>query len=50
MRTAAITFAGPMGREEEELYLNYRLNPRNPYPEWYTPCDKEEDARRWDLK
>ena len=34
--------------EDEELFLNYRLNPRNEYPEWYTPVDKEEDLRRWE--
>ena len=32
---------------DEELYLNYRLNPRNGYPSWYSPVDREEDARRW---
>ena len=32
---------------DEELYLNYRLNPRNGYPDWYTPVDREEDMRRW---
>ena len=33
--------------KDEELFLNYRLNPRNGYPKWYTPVDKEEDSRRW---
>ena len=32
---------------DEELFLNYRLNPRNAYPKWYTPVDVEEDERRW---
>lgn len=32
---------------DEELFLNYRLNPRNGYPSWYSPVDQEEDARRW---
>jgi hypothetical protein len=34
--------------EDEELFLNYRLNPRNGYPPWYAPVDAEEDARRWE--
>lgn len=33
--------------KDEELFLNYRLNPRNGYPSWYTPVDPEEDQRRW---
>ena len=34
---------------DEELLLNYRLNPNAPsgLPSWYTPVDAEEDARRW---
>uniref|UniRef100_A0A1D1ZP11 SET domain-containing protein n=1 Tax=Auxenochlorella protothecoides TaxID=3075 RepID=A0A1D1ZP11_AUXPR len=33
---------------EEELFLNYRLNPNLPnLPEWYTAVDADEDARRW---
>ena len=32
---------------DEELYLNYRLNPHHGYPSWYTPVNPEEDARRW---
>ncbi|KAL1500396.1 hypothetical protein AB1Y20_013053 [Prymnesium parvum] len=34
--------------KNEELFLNYRLNPRLPYPKWYTPVDVEEDTRRWE--
>ena len=33
---------------DEELFLNYRLNPANAYPPWYAPVDVEEDARRWE--
>jgi hypothetical protein len=35
--------------ENEELFLNYRLNPNAPggLPDWYAPVDREEDARRW---
>ena len=34
---------------EEELYLDYRLNPLKKYPAWYTPVDEEESRRRWNL-
>ena len=35
--------------KDEELFLNYRLNPNAPggLPEWYAAVDIEEDARRW---
>ena len=33
--------------QDEELFLNYRLNPKLPAPEWYTSVDPEEDRRRW---
>ena len=33
--------------QDEELFLNYRLNPRLPAPDWYSSVDPEEDARRW---
>ena len=33
--------------EDEELWLNYRLNPMLPRPAWYASVDPEEDARRW---
>lgn len=33
---------------DEELFLNYRLNPNLPnLPDWYTAVDAEENARRW---
>ena len=32
---------------DEEILLNYRLNPQVQKPEWYTPVDVEEDKRRW---
>ena len=31
--------------QDEELFLNYRLNPKLPAPEWYVSVDPEEDAR-----
>jgi len=33
--------------EDEELFLNYRFNPNNPYPSWYVQPDEEEAKRRW---
>lgn len=33
--------------EKEELLLNYRFNPSNPYPDWYSQPDLEEAKRRW---
>ena len=31
----------------EELFMNYRLNPKFENPEWYTVCDEEESKKRW---
>jgi hypothetical protein len=36
--------------KDEELFLNYRLNPANGYPPWYVPVDPEGDLRRWQFK
>lgn len=33
--------------EDEEIFVDYRLNPELGYPEWYTPLDEDEAARRW---
>jgi len=33
--------------EEEELFLNYRLNPALEPPQWYHPVNLDEDRRRW---
>jgi hypothetical protein len=30
-----------------ELFLNYRYNPRHPYPDWYHQPDPAEAERRW---
>ena len=32
---------------DEEILLNYRLNPQVQKPAWYSPVDLEEDTRRW---
>jgi hypothetical protein len=34
-------------QQGEELFLNYRLNPKLKLPEWYHPVDEQEDRRRW---
>jgi len=34
-------------QEQEEIFLNYRYNPANPYPTWYAQPDPEEAQRRW---
>ena len=33
----------------EELFVNFRLNPRRKaeWPAWYTPVDDDESAQRW---
>eukprot|EP01114_Cavostelium_apophysatum_P020672 TRINITY_DN6995_c0_g1_i1.p2 TRINITY_DN6995_c0_g1~~TRINITY_DN6995_c0_g1_i1.p2 ORF type:complete len:480 (-),score=141.87 TRINITY_DN6995_c0_g1_i1:1848-3287(-) len=35
---------------DEELFLNYRLNPEFDYPPWYVQPDLEEAQRRWNTK
>jgi hypothetical protein len=32
---------------DEELFLNYRFNPRFSYPDWYYQPNEEEARRRW---
>ena len=43
----ALAFVTTRQVADEELFLNYRLNPKNSPPPWYTPVDPEEDRRRW---
>ena len=33
--------------QDEELFLDYRYNPKATYPDWYVPVDEEESIRRW---
>lgn len=42
-----IAFVATRELQDEELLLNYRLNPQVQKPEWYIPVDIEEDKRRW---
>ena len=46
----ALAFVTTREVADEELFLNYRLNPKNSYPPWYTPVDLAEDRRRWQRK
>ena len=46
----ALAFVTTREVSDEELFLNYRLNPKNSYPPWYTPVDLAEDRRRWQRK
>jgi hypothetical protein len=31
----------------EEVFINYRLNPSHKHPSWYTPCAPDEANRTW---
>ncbi|TYZ59529.1 hypothetical protein PybrP1_003447 [[Pythium] brassicae (nom. inval.)] len=42
-----LAFIATADIEDEELFLNYRYNPNNPLPEWYTPVDIESDREMW---
>jgi len=44
-----VVFVALRALQDEELFLNYRLNPNAPggLPSWYSPVDIEEDERRW---
>ncbi|KAF1335502.1 hypothetical protein FI667_g1153, partial [Globisporangium splendens] len=42
-----LAFIATADIEDEELFLNYRYNPHNPLPEWYTPVDLESDQEMW---
>ena len=42
-----MAFVATRELQDEELLLNYRLNPQVQKPEWYSPVDVEEDKRRW---
>lgn len=33
--------------KNEELFVNYRLNPHMIRPKWYTAVDEKEDSLRW---
>jgi hypothetical protein len=45
--TVALVALRPI--QDEEILLNYRLNPNAPagLPDWYSPVNVDEDARRW---
>jgi hypothetical protein len=33
--------------QDEEVFFNYRYNPRLQPPEWYSPVDAKQEANRW---
>ena len=33
--------------KDEELFLDYRLSPEIPRPDWYYSPDEESERRRW---
>ena len=43
----SIVFVALEAIEDQELLLNYRLNPNLKLPDWYQPVDIDEDTRRW---
>ena len=46
---SGIAFVALRDIEDEEIYVNYRLNPSvfGGLPKWYEPVDEHEDQRRW---
>ena len=44
VRLRGLAFVATRELEDEELFLNYRLNPANPRPDWYTPVDLERTS------
>ena len=46
-QTKGLAFVATRQLQNEEVLLNYRLNPQVQKPSWYAPLDVEEDTRRW---
>ena len=48
-KTPTIVLVAMRRLVDEEIFLNYRLNPNTPLglPSWYSPIDPVEDERRW---
>ncbi|DBA87502.1 TPA: hypothetical protein ACH3X1_004532 [Trebouxia sp. C0004] len=46
-QTKGLVFVATRQIQDEEVLLNYRLNPQVQKPSWYAPVDEEEDKRRW---
>ncbi len=42
-----LVFVATRQVQDEEVLLNYRLNPQVHKPSWYASVDEEEDKRRW---
>ena len=43
----SIAFVACRDLSDEEIFVNYRLNPQLELPGWYLPVDDTEDQRRW---
>jgi len=43
-----VTIAVEPLSDGQELYMDYRLNPMAPVPDWYAHVNKEQASRRWD--
>lgn len=46
-RIKGLAFVATRQIRDEEVLLNYRLNPQVQKPAWYAPVDVAEDKRRW---
>eukprot|EP00466_Bigelowiella_natans_P000570 jgi/Bigna1/84977/estExt_fgenesh1_pg.C_10522 len=44
---STIVYIATRDIEDEEIFVDYRLNPSLPYPEWYLPIDEEAARKRW---
>eukprot|EP00898_Chlorokybus_atmophyticus_P009080 jgi/Chlat1/9173/Chrsp97S08448 len=44
---SCLVLVSTLALRDEELFLNYRLNPKSERPAWYHPVCEEEDRRRW---
>lgn len=34
-------------RDANQVFMDYRFNPRMPHPEWYSPVDPEATSKMW---
>lgn len=46
-RVAGLVLVARRRLEDEELFMDYRLNPNHPRPPWYRPVDLLAEQRRW---
>jgi len=43
----SVVFLATRRIHDEELWLNYRFNPKKKLPIWYHQCDEDQAERRW---